>query len=155
MTGTSKHVIELGKGTTFKIYLPLYRGVSEEVRKEADHVPLTGGSETILVAEDDAALRKLTETVLRNYGYSVISAVDGIDAVTKYGENRDIVKLIILDGIMPGMNGKEVYQEIRILTPTIKTIIASGYARGRFWQGKPFCVQIAFYTSNLFLHRLC
>ena len=123
---------EPGKGTTFKIYLPLYRGVSEEVRKEADIVPIRGGSETILVAEDDAALRKLTSTVLKNYGYSVIEAADGIDAVTKYGENRGIVKLIILDGVMPKMNGKEAFQEIRMINPTIKTIFASGYAEDTF-----------------------
>ena len=62
----------------------------------------------------------------------MIEAADGIDAVTKYGENRDIVKLIILDGVMPKMNGKEAFQEIRMVTPTIKTIFASGYAEDTF-----------------------
>ncbi|MBA4372367.1 MAG: hypothetical protein C0402_05845 [Thermodesulfovibrio sp.] len=119
---------EPGKGTTFKIYLPLHRGAggAELIKTEAALVK--GGSETILLAEDDPSLRKLSGVILRNYGYSVIEAVDGEDAVSKYGENRDVVKLVILDGIMPKKNGKEACEEIRMINPAVKTLFTSGYA---------------------------
>jgi CheY-like chemotaxis protein len=119
---------EPSSGTTFKIYLPIFgAGIAEE-RKEIELVPIRGGSETILVAEDDTALRNLASMVLHQYGYSVIEAVDGEDAIAKYRENKDRVQLVILDGIMPKKNGKEVYQEIRSITPAIKTIFVSGYS---------------------------
>jgi PAS domain S-box-containing protein len=116
------------RGTTFKIYLPLFKQVVEENRIETHLPQIKGGSEMILVAEDDVTLRKLTSTILRNYGYNVIEAVDGEDAVTKFGKNSNDVQLVILDGIMPKKNGKEAYEEIRIIHPTVKTIFVSGYA---------------------------
>lgn len=119
---------EAGEGTTFKIYLPLIRGTAEEDQGEIEFAAVQGGSETILVAEDDASLRTLSATILCNYGYSVIEAVDGEDAVKKYRQNRDRVQLLILDGIMPKKNGKEAYHEIRIMNPTIKALFVSGYA---------------------------
>ena len=72
-----------------------------------------GGTETILVAEDDASLRKLTRTVLEAFGYSVITAEDGEDAITKFMENREKISLVMLDMIMPKKNGKEVGEAIR------------------------------------------
>jgi two-component system NtrC family sensor kinase len=119
---------EPGKGATFKVYLPLYRGAAVVEPVKTEPAAVTGGSETILLAEDDASLRKLAGVILRNYGYRVIEAVDGEDAVAKYGENRDLVQLVILDGIMPKKNGKEAYEEIRIINPSVRTIFASGYA---------------------------
>lgn len=120
---------EQGQGTTFKIYLPFVKphagaGAGEE-RKEV--VPVRGGTETVLVAEDDEALRKLASTVMRQFGYTVIEAVDGEDAVLKFIENRDRIQLIILDAIMPKKNGKQVYDEISTLLPGIKTLFTSGY----------------------------
>ncbi|MBI5073901.1 MAG: PAS domain S-box protein [Nitrospirae bacterium] len=120
---------EPGQGTTFKIYLPFVRphaGVEiTEERKEA--APVRGGTETVLVAEDDEALRKLASTVMGQFGYTVIEAVDGEDAVLKFMENRDRIQLIILDAIMPKKNGKQVYDEISSLSPRIKTLFTSGY----------------------------
>ena len=65
---------------------------------------------------------------MSNYGYRVIAAIDGEDAVTKYGANSDCVQLIILDCIMPKKNGKEACQEIRLINPAVKAIFISGYA---------------------------
>jgi CheY-like chemotaxis protein len=87
-----------------------------------------GGSETVLLAEDDAALRGLVSTMLADYGYRVIEAADGADAVAKFLEHQDQVRLLILDGIMPRMNGKEAYDEIRALNPSIKALFVSGYS---------------------------
>jgi DNA-binding response OmpR family regulator len=80
-----------------------------------------------LIAEDDEALRKLASTVLGQFGYTVIEAVDGEDAVLKFIENRDRIQLIILDAIMPRKNGKQAYDEISSVAPGIKTLFASGY----------------------------
>jgi len=120
---------EPGRGSTFKIYLPLYRGDLREQQGKTAADQIKGGYETILIAEDDKTLRKLVSTVLENYGYSVIEAVDGEDACAKYIDNSDRVKLIILDGIMPNRNGNEAYNEIRMITPNVKAIFMSGYAK--------------------------
>lgn len=124
---------EPGIGTTIKIYLPLDRGPAEvEIQKDKEQVPPMGGNETILVAEDNARLRELTVRVLRNYGYTVIEAVDGLDALAKTMENRDRINLVLLDGIMPNMNGKEAWQEIKALNQGIKAVFMSGYAEDIF-----------------------
>ncbi len=136
---------EPGKGTTFRIYLP----VTSPFRQEG--VPLVGiplppgrGSETVLVAEDDPSLRKLVRTVLTEFGYKVIEAVDGIDAVAKFSEHRDDIRLLVFDIIMPKKNGKEAYDEISRIKPDIKTIFLSGYSadvlkqKGIFEEGAIF-----------------
>ncbi len=122
---------EPGVGSTFKIYLPLLEGCAapEEPAGEALHGPMEKGSGTILVAEDDAQIRRLNATVLRENGYDVIEAVDGEDAVRKFGENSGEIKLLITDCIMPKKNGKEAYDEIRSKAPGIKAIFLSGYAQ--------------------------
>jgi two-component system NtrC family sensor kinase len=118
---------ELGKGTTFKIYLPL---IKSEIEEKVSVMPAAypeGGTETVLVAEDDQAVRKLTMNVLERFGYKVIAAEDGEDAVEKFRENKGDIQLLLLDVIMPKKNGKEVYEEIKKINPRIKTIFLSGY----------------------------
>ncbi|MEW6108119.1 MAG: PAS domain S-box protein [Nitrospirota bacterium] len=120
---------EPGRGTIFRIYLPL---IKEELVEEKDadqqvSALSAGGTETILVAEDDETLRKLSRTVLQQFGYSVIDAVDGEDAVKKFIENKDEIKLLIFDVIMPKKNGNEAYEAIKKITPGIKVIFISGY----------------------------
>ncbi|MBI5846740.1 MAG: PAS domain S-box protein [Nitrospirae bacterium] len=119
-----------GSGTTFSIYLPILRPHDRSGPEETSRgaVSVKGGSETILIAEDDPALRKLEKTVLTQFGYTVIEAVDGEDAVLKFVENRDSIRLLILDVIMPRKNGKEVYDDIGILSPGMKVLFMSGYA---------------------------
>ena len=87
-----------------------------------------GGTETILVAEDDEAIRRLSESVLKEFGYSVILAEDGEDAVAKFREHMHRIDLLVLDMIMPRKNGKEAHEEIRKIRPDIKVLFASGYA---------------------------
>ncbi|MBI5026356.1 MAG: response regulator [Nitrospirae bacterium] len=89
---------------------------------------ITGGSETILVAEDDIALRRLIKDVLEGFGYKVIDAEDGEDAIKKFIENTDRIQLLILDVIMPKKDGKEVYEGVRKIRPDIKVLFTSGYA---------------------------
>lgn len=117
---------ELGRGTTFEIYLPMIR--LEAFEHETGKLPLPkGGTETILVAEDDEPLRRLEKDVFEKFGYCVIEAVDGEDAIKKFAENKENVRLVILDVIMPNKTGKEAYEAIKKLSPGIKTIFVSGY----------------------------
>lgn len=119
---------EPGAGTTFRIYLPLVPSeVTEKIPSRQD-APPPRGSETVLHAEDDATLRKLTHTILTQFGYNVIEAVDGEDAVRKYRENQDSIHLLLFDLVMPKMNGNEAYEEIRKISPGIKIVFTSGYA---------------------------
>ncbi|MBI5632900.1 MAG: DUF3365 domain-containing protein [Nitrospirae bacterium] len=117
---------EQGKGTTFRIYFPLITAAADE-RTEADIVCPAGGNETILIAEDDSALRRLSEDVLKEFGYTVISAEDGEDALDKFMANKETISLLVLDMIMPRKNGKEAYEEIRKIRRDIKVLFASGY----------------------------
>lgn len=118
---------EPGVGTTFRIYLPIrtgeFTGNVEGVAPE----PPKGGSESILVAEDDAGVRNLVLELLTGSGYTVISAENGLEAVEKFRANRDSIKLILMDIIMPRMNGKEAYREIRLIDPDVKILYTSGY----------------------------
>jgi PAS domain S-box-containing protein len=118
---------ELGQGTTFRIYLPLC--TQEQVQREEIVAPVAplGGTETVLVAEDDASVSLLMENILKNYGYQVIVARDGQDAVEKFTANRDTIQLILMDMIMPRKNGQEALQEIRQLQPDIRAFYLSGY----------------------------
>ncbi|MFA7405999.1 MAG: PAS domain S-box protein [Pelobacteraceae bacterium] len=117
---------EPGVGTTFTIYLPLTKTDISEKTGHVDDI-LRKGTETLLVADDDAALLDLTEKILVQFGYKVITATDGLDAVTKFNMSKETIALVILDVIMPKMNGKEAFEEIRKICPDIKTIFISGY----------------------------
>ena len=83
------------------------------------------------MAEDDSALRKLFSTVLQAYGYKVILAEDGEDAIKKFMDNKDKIQLVMLDMIMPRKSGKEAYDEIIKLRPDMKTLFSSGYTADR------------------------
>jgi len=119
---------EPGQGTTFRIYLPTISTVADaEVLKPEAERPVRG-TETILFAEDDEAVRRLTVSILQDFGYKVIVAVDGEDAVRTFMKNRDRIKLLLFDLVMPKKTGKEAYDEIRAIQPDIKVIFSSGYA---------------------------
>jgi signal transduction histidine kinase/ActR/RegA family two-component response regulator len=118
---------EPGIGTTFKVYLPQIKAAIERARPVSAPVP-DGGTETLLVAEDDNSVRNLTTAVLQGFGYTVIEASDGEEALQKYRDNKDTVQLLIFDVIMPRKNGREAYNEIRKMNPAVKVLFTSGYS---------------------------
>lgn len=119
---------EPGKGTTFRIYLPLIKDAATDDAAVMDVAYPKGGAETILLAEDDAHLRNLTMVVLEQMGYRIITAKDGVEAVEKFRENRESIRLLLFDLIMPNKNGKEACDEIRKTNPELPVIFISGYS---------------------------
>jgi len=126
---------EVGKGSSFRIYLPLFKpAVQEQQTKTPVFFP--GNRETILVAEDDAAVMGLLKGLLENSGYNVITATNGEDAVKQFIKYQDKITLLLLDVIMPKKNGREVYSEIIGMRPDIKALFISGYTSDVIdWKG--------------------
>jgi CheY-like chemotaxis protein len=121
---------EPGKGTTFRLYFPVVREA-----RDAETVPSLGdrggehdGQETVLVAEDEASLRSLIETVLRRRGYTVVSAPNAAAALDVV--NRQPIDLLVTDVVMPGKSGVELAAAIRTLIPRLRTVFISGYTAG-------------------------
>lgn len=81
----------------------------------------------MLIAEDDTAVREHTLNMLEDFGYKVIQASDGEEAVRKFIENKEAIELLVFDIIMPKKNGKEAFEEIKKLRPDIKVLFVSGY----------------------------
>ena len=119
---------EPGIGTTFRIYLPVSASWPKGGKEQAAAKTPGRGTETVLLAEDDEKVRNLFLTGLRNFGYTVIEAADGEDAVRKYQEHKDCIELLIFDLIMPKKSGNEAYDEIRKIRPDIKILFVTGYS---------------------------
>ncbi len=117
---------EPGKGTTFKIYLPIVSSGVKEI-KVVEIPDLTAATETVLLAEDEIEVRTLTKQILEEFGYKVLEAVDGEDAVNKFIENKDKIDILLFDVILPKMSGKEAYDRIKKIRPDIKILLTSGY----------------------------
>jgi CheY-like chemotaxis protein len=117
-----------GKGTTFKIYLPAIEKVPAKEKEPGVTSYPSHGTETILLAEDDETLRTLSQAVLLGHGYKVIAVEDGEQAVRRFAEDKENIRLLLLDMVMPRKNGKETYEEIKKIRPDIKVLFVSGYS---------------------------
>jgi PAS domain S-box-containing protein len=118
---------EPGRGATFTLYLPVSDEAAAEPRVEEGVVTVAGGSETVLVAEDDRQLRELIARVLRGAGYDVLVAADGAEAIAIFRENAARVDLVIADVIMPRCGGAEVEDAVRARRPEVPVLFSSGY----------------------------
>lgn len=118
---------ELGKGTTFKIYLPY----KEDKQAIAEAVAFTDlqGEGTILLAEDEDFLRDVIKTFLTRFGYHVIPCKDGEMAVQEFTARKDEIRAVVLDMVMPKMGGTDALEKIRALQPNIKAILTTGYTK--------------------------
>ena len=118
---------EVGKGTTFKIYLPAESGAPESLTPALGLRPVTGGSETVLVVEDDERVRNVATKVLRNAGYRVLSASNGEAALDLASHDREPIHLLVTDVVMPGMNGRQLAEHLAEGHPETRTLFTSGY----------------------------
>lgn len=118
---------EVEKGTIFTIYLPIVETATAKAAGRTEN-PRQGGTETILVAKDDTMVLELSQNILEGAGYSVLTAVDGEQALTVFKNNVHRIDLIMLDVVMPKMGGREVFDQLRLLYPEIKILFASGYS---------------------------
>jgi two-component system, cell cycle sensor histidine kinase and response regulator CckA len=114
------------QGTTFKIYLPLVESdvttLPSKIKKS-----VSGGKESILIAEDDNNVRTFMRDLLERYGYTVFEAINGEDAVIKCKGQKNNINLVILDTVMPKKNGKEAYKEIQEMVVDMPVLFTSGY----------------------------
>jgi DNA-binding response OmpR family regulator len=117
---------EPGVGTTFRIYLPLSEQYGKIVPSQSAR-QLPGGTEIVLLVEDDLEVLAINKGLLERAGYMVLTATDGVEALELFKRGLDKIALVVLDVIMPGMNGKEVYEKIRELKSDARVLFASGY----------------------------
>ncbi len=118
----------VGKGTTFTLYLP---GMIEAMRRtEGDHQlsqEIAGGTETVLLIEDEEMLREFLKAILMSKGYTVLTASDGEEGVRQYQEHHETIAAVISDLGLPKLAGEEVFRRIRSLNPNVRIILVSGY----------------------------
>ena len=140
---------ELGIGTTFKIYLPILHQVGQVEKSTESEDQIKGGNETILMVDDEEYIRELGVELLSDAGYQVLTATDGKSGLELYQQEQERIDLVILDLVIPGMDGKKCYEEILKINPMAKILIVSGYsangpgreateAGAKGFVGKPF-----------------
>ncbi len=119
---------EMGKGTEFKLYLPAV-GATEIQTPEPEKLNLPlGRGELILVADDEVTILEITGKMLEVYGYRVLPASDGVETISLYNQNRDEIELVLLDMIMPFMDGVATIRTLKRLNPKVKIIASSGFS---------------------------
>ncbi len=118
---------EPGKGTTFKVYLPIIERPAAAVGPKLEG-SAPGGTETILLAEDDEAVLTMVRKLLERVGYTVLTATNGKQAMEVFEEHVDEIALALLDVVMPELGGKEVYDCMKAMRPDVRVVFASGYS---------------------------
>jgi nitrogen-specific signal transduction histidine kinase len=119
----------VGRGTTFTLYFPRVLDASPEGQKAPAQEAAEGGRETILLVEDEEAVRKLSRTVLEKNGYTVIEAGSGEEALAAISTLRCGVRLLLSDVVMPQMSGPELGRRVREICPGVRILYMSGYAQ--------------------------
>ncbi len=117
---------EVGKGTAFKVYLPAITTPETLNAQEHQHELPTGHGELILVVDDEAQILKITKKILEKHGYKVITANDGKEAIALYLQHREEIKFVLMDMMMPVMDGQACIRELHKVNPEVKIIAASG-----------------------------
>ena len=144
---------EAGQGTTFRIYLP--RAQETMTQAPIEKLVHNGrGSETILLAEDETAVRDLTVDILRAQGYHVLVARDGPEALRLHRAYVGPVHLLLTDVVMPHMNGRELADRVRAERPGIRVLLMSGYAADIIDQHSALEAGMAFLAKPLTIENL-
>ncbi|MCZ2204403.1 ATP-binding protein [Bartonella sp. A05] len=150
-----------GKGTTFRIFLPRYMPNTsdeisqqiEKVKEQEKNTDLTG-SATVLLVEDEDAVRMSEVRALQMRGYTVLEAASGVEALAVLEENKDAVDIIVSDVVMPEMDGPTFLGEVRKYYPGIKFIFVSGYAKDAFTKNLPEDAVFGFLSKPFTLKQL-
>jgi PAS domain S-box-containing protein len=141
----------LGQGSTFKVFLPVSETQRRDAKPATEPEPVRG-TETILLVEDDEAVRTLTRRVLENFGYRVIAAASGSEALDLCGHQLDTIDLLLTDIIMPnGVNGRQLAQQLLARRPALKIIFMTGYDGEALGPETSFIEQI----QSRLLHKPC
>ena len=120
---------QVGVGTTFKVFLPAIPRSRAAPAEAVATTDVRGGHETVLVVEDEAALRGLTRLVLQRHGYRVLEAASGVEALSVWEEHKGQIDLLLTDMVMPeGLTGRELAKQLRAQQPALKVIYVSGYS---------------------------
>ena len=120
---------ELDHGTTFKIYFPRVAGTDKREEQPSLKNATCVGTETILVVEDEDIVRRVATKALRKCGYKILSAKNGKEAINLVKTTADPIHLLLTDVIMPGMDGRELAEKLRLLKPDMAILYMSGYTR--------------------------
>ena len=137
---------EQGKGTSARIYLPAEKQVVNEPGGASDNLQ---GTETILVVDDEDMLLSMTETILSDYGYKILTANSGTKALAVLSRDDVKVDMVVTDLVMPGMGGRELVERIRQLAPRVKILCTSGYVMPADKMGGPAYLQKPFTSDDL------
>jgi CheY-like chemotaxis protein len=150
--GSIEAYSEVGRGTTFKIYLPRFKERAESLPEPDLAVDLPGGSETVLLVEDEESVRGAAARMLERLGYEVLVASEGPEALALAASRTAPIGLLMTDVVMPGMDGRELAERLRERHPEARVLFTSGYTEDvivrhgvlddhlRFI-GKPFMMQ--------------
>jgi signal transduction histidine kinase/CheY-like chemotaxis protein len=119
---------EVGVGTLFEIYLPASTKPLPQLAPVRTG-PERGGSECVLLAEDEEIIREMAQLELEAKGYRVLTAADGAAAVARYRENADKIDLVVIDMAMPRLSGPEVFEALKKINPNVRVVVSSGYSQ--------------------------
>jgi DNA-binding response OmpR family regulator len=135
---------EPGRGTTVQVYWPEIRVAPEPLERTAKQLPLKGGSETVLVVEDEDLVRALTVRTLQTHGYRCLEARDAGEGLRLLERDQGLVDLVITDVVMPGMSGGGLGEQLAVVRPALPIIYTSAFTdeevirRGLLEKGRPF-----------------
>lgn len=130
--GFVKVYSEPGEGSAFKVYLPANPADPADLQRKVEFEPSSGNGEWILIADDEPAVRMVTETVLRNNGYNVLAAADGAAALSLYAAHTDKIKAVLTDMAMPRLNGIALIQGLKGINGAVRIIACTGQAEDTY-----------------------
>jgi CheY-like chemotaxis protein len=117
-----------GRGSTFRVFVPAGGDPDDIEGSSSDDYAATGGTETILIVEDETEVRQLEASILSSLGYEVLQARNGRDALRVMASGPSAVHLLLSDVQMPEMDGVELFRQVRAMHPGLRTLFISGYA---------------------------
>jgi CheY-like chemotaxis protein len=120
---------QVSRGTTFHLYFPIpERSIQTPlIATDQPQAQVTGGTETLLVVEDEEMMIELLKNILTGKGYQVMTAKDGAETIEVYTQHKDQIDLVLMDMGLPKLSGAEVLKKLQAVNPKVKVILASGY----------------------------